>query len=591
MHQNHADEQPQTQTGQGAQRGPGQPFTRDHPQDVLPGEAQVRQQAELAPACQHLRAEAGCHAEQPDADGDCLQPVGHRKAAVEDAQRDGPDLAGRGEFQQLAGAMPTGRLANGFAHEVFVGPLVQVDGDVVDPLVAGQAPVVVAVDDDAAVLTGIVAPDTRHEEGDRLLRLRDHGAGPIGQPLAGSCTMQVNHGLADVHRHHLCAARSQVRWGDRVADQRQGLTGPSGARGVQGPGQQHHGRQGRVDLQTGGSQWVNPRDPGQGRHLAHQGRRQDVAFTHTGVAGTDVQLGWKNAIEPRGHRVTEAGDHDRQGDRQGQTGDHAAGGHRGGFPLATRTLQGQHRNRTAGEHRRQSVEQDTDAQWQRGNPTDQQQTDRHIGPQRDAGHGRQQRQQHRAGDHGQGRQVPARSGHRRRSEALEGQCRRHALAAPRRPPATRDRCNHAQAAEQQGIPGVPLQSWADAVKVAAAQIAPQQPEGQRRQACAQGHAQGTAEQAEQGRFGQHQAQAVLPGQPEHTQQGQLLLTPCHRQGHDRKNEKGPREQRHQRQHAQVDPVGAREVAGAFVAIVGALCQPVGRQLEIGGHGINAGTCP
>jgi len=136
MHQHQAHRQAQRQPGDCAKHRPGQAFERHHAQNLPPGQAQVGQQPKLALARQHLRAEACRHAEQANADGHRLQPVGDGEAAVEDAQRNGADLAGRGKCQPIGRALVGGQLAHRVLHRLFAHPVGQIQRQVVHPLVA-----------------------------------------------------------------------------------------------------------------------------------------------------------------------------------------------------------------------------------------------------------------------------------------------------------------------------------------------------------------------------------------------------------------------------------------------------------------------
>eukprot|EP01034_Spumella_vulgaris_P041652 gene41653-51606_t len=90
MHQHHGHGQAQQHARDGTDACPGRAFACHHGQDLAAGEAQVGEQAEFFAAGQHLGAEAGGHAEEADADGYGLQPVGDGEAAVKDLQLAAP---------------------------------------------------------------------------------------------------------------------------------------------------------------------------------------------------------------------------------------------------------------------------------------------------------------------------------------------------------------------------------------------------------------------------------------------------------------------------------------------------------------------
>ena len=103
-----------------------------------------------------------------------------------------------------------------------------------------------------------------------------------------------------------------------------------------------------------------------------------------------------------------------------------------------------------------------------------------------------------------------------------------------------------------------------------------------------------ARHAQQGRFGQHQRQPLARRGTQHGQQRKLRPALRHAEGQHREHEKRPGEQRHQRQHRQVDAVGAREVAHPLrrIARLGqrGLCGPAGQGLQrlLEGAAVGAG---
>ena len=69
----------------------------EHRGDLAPRHAEVPQHAELATAREHQRAERRRQARESDDDRDREQRIRHRERAIEDAQRERADLAGRRE--------------------------------------------------------------------------------------------------------------------------------------------------------------------------------------------------------------------------------------------------------------------------------------------------------------------------------------------------------------------------------------------------------------------------------------------------------------------------------------------------------------
>ena len=143
-----------------------------------------------------------------------------------------------------------------------------------------------------------------------------------------------------------------------------------------------------------------------------------------------------------------------------------------------------------------------------------------------------------------------------RPQSLQGGGQRQLLRLPRRPPCAYQSGGNAQAAVQQRSPRIPLQRGGHPGEKAAAQVTAQHPQRQCSQRGAQCQTQGTAHQPQGQRFPQHQRQPLARAQAQHAQQSQLLRAFAHAQGQHRKHQKSPGEQGDQRQHRQIDPVGA-----------------------------------
>ena len=207
------------------------------------------------------------------------------------------------------------------------------------------------------------------------------------------------------------------------------------------------------------------------------------------------------------------------------------------------------------------IEQQADQPGQGDDAAHQPQPDRQVGRHWDAINGWSPRQQYASSY--QNNTKPARRGANfKRAHALERLRRRQAGRLPRGPPAARQGGAQPQRTVQKRRQPIPLQGRRHPGKIAATQVATQQAQRGGSQGRAQGDAQQTARQAQDCGFPQHQAQALAAGQPQHAQQGELLGAFGHTQGQHREHQKRAGEQRHQGQHAQVDAVGARQVAQA-----------------------------
>ncbi|MCY1536961.1 hypothetical protein D9M68_724370 [compost metagenome] len=185
--------------------------------------------------------------------------------------------------------------------------------------------------------------------------------------------------------------------------------------------------------------------------------------------------------------------------------------------------------------------------------------------------------------------MAARTRLHRCAQALERQRGRHARGGARRPPAAHQRGEHAEQAVHQRGQRAPQQRRRHAREITTAQVAAQQAQRERGQRRAQGDAERAAQQAEQRRLGQHQAQPLLAREAQHAQQRELRLAPRDRQREHREHQERAGEQRHQRQHREVDPVGAREVAGALAGLFRALRDYRGRQCQRLQQGLGPGA--
>ena len=177
----------------------------------------------------------------------------------------------------------------------------------------------------------------------------------------------------------------------------------------------------------------------------------------------------------------------------------------------------------------------------------------------------------------------------RAAQAFEGLRQRQPLRRHRRPPGPGHRGDDAQ----RGVDGrrrcAPLQLRRDARKVTAAQIAAQQLQPERRQPGSERDAGQAAGRAQHDRFGQHQRAPLPRCQAEHAEQRELLRAPRHAQRQHREHQEAAGEQRHQRQHGEVDAVGARQIADPLGGVARRRRRDAGGQLQRAQPGIAIGT--
>ena len=501
---------------------------------------QVRQQAELLAPRQHLRREAGRDAHQPDGDGHCLQVVRNGKAAVEDAQRQLPQFAAGGEFQQ---ARVGQQCAQALLHGGGLGTGLQPQGQVVDAAVAGEAPVVGVGHGHGAELAHVVAPHAEH-----TCRHGSAGQGQ-GDRAARGAAVQGHHGFADVHRHF---ARLQG-----AAWQRRGQQGQCRCRVGQRPRDERH---------------AGPSGcPGQGLlacgfHAGHAGQggstRCEVRW-QPGLVGSaaaaraaGVQVGGQHTVQPAADAVAEARHHHRQRHRQRQAGHHACHRRGGGAALEAGAAQRQQGQRAA--RRGPGPEQPVDQRRDQRHASEQQGGHGRVGRQGQAGNGRckgrcgpQQQERHARPER---RRVA-----QRLAQALQCLGRSQCLRLARRPPAADECRSHAEQCEDQRVQHAHAQRRHDAGEVAATQVACQQAQRRGGHAGAHEQAQRAAGQAQQRALGQHPSAALAGTQAQHAQQGEGRGALRHRQRHHAEHQEGTHEQRHQGQHREVHAVGAGQV--------------------------------
>ena len=162
-----------------------------------------------------------------------------------------------------------------------------------------------------------------------------------------------------------------------------------------------------------------------------------------------------------------------------------------------------------------------------------------------------------------------------------------------RPPGPSQRGGKAQQTEDQRRHRAPVKGRLHAGKESAAQIAAQHLQRQPDQPRTQRDAGQAAQSPQRQRFQQHQCHALAWRGPKHGQQRKLRRALGHAERQHGEHQKRSREQGHQRQHREVDAVGARHLAHALLIVAGLLDQYLvlpGRQgVQGGGHLAAAGA--
>ena len=446
MHQHHRYAQTQEQAGHSAGGRPGQALAGDHGQHLAARQAQMGQQTELLAPRQHLRAKAGGHAKQANANGHRLQPVGHGKAAVEDAHRDGANLRARSHLDCRRLALRLHQLDQGLLQRWRILAWRKPQSQVVDAGVAADALVVTLIDHDGAELARVVAPDARHKKARRLARAARSKRGVQAlEGLAHSRAVELDHRLADIHRH-LPGGQGQG-----LADQGQAQPGLAEV-----ARNQANRRQGRVEPELAHAQGVDAGHAGQlAYRLDQSGLKVNGVSCGGAGAAAQVDVGRQHAVEPLADREPKAADHHSQGHGQAERGDHATDGHTGALAHPAGPLDGQQRQQALAQQAFACGIKQLDQTRQRGDAAYEHQRHGGVGGQRHASNRRQQAQQ--AADRQQA-QGPAQVAPlaARQSQPLERLRRCQRLGCTRGPPAAHARGQHAQRAIGQRSGSAPL---------------------------------------------------------------------------------------------------------------------------------------
>ena len=559
MDQHQTDQPTQQQSHAQAERRHQQSFPRQHGADLPPCHADVAQHAELAPACQHQRAEAGRQAGQTEQHRHGLQRIGHREGAIENRQRGGADFPRCGDIQCCRPRQVTQGLAQWRKRRTRCQPEAGLAGAGITP----QAQPVGARHQQRALLPGVIAPHPGDVEllpgKQRQLQL------PAGLPLVA-----LGHRFTGPQRDLVrlrCLLLLQ-RW--KALHHRQHLRHLPG---LDIACQQQQRRLLRIDQQALAVQKLHPLQAGQTGHLTLHRRRKKCAVTR--ATGTQIQIRWQDLIQPVFQRGTKRGHHDGHRYHQRHTGHDGSQAEHGLTRRAGQLLQGQPGRAGDSAWCRRCMLPIANAPLQCAKH--QQRQTRH---QQNAAH-----QQQRNGDVTRQRQaVPGRGlrqqrAHTHQQQARPGRCQaqEHSLLAtstqgPRRRCGCRfhGRCNtaqhthqHAQRKEQQRRPGFDLQLWQQAVEMPGTQIGTEARDQRTGQQIAQQQAQRRTRSAQTQCFEQHQPRQFAPGHAQHPQQGELRPSPHHRQHLRGKHQQATGEQCHQCQHVQIHPVRARQAAHPF----------------------------
>ncbi len=276
-----------------------------------------------------------------------------------------------------------------------------------------------------------------------------------------------------------------------------------------------------------------------------------------------IDVGRQHLHEPLIHRAAEAPHHHRHGDHQARARDDAAERDRGLRRRAPQPFQREIGGRGEAPEALQRRQQQAREQRHRGDAAGEQQRDREIAEQRKladrgqegrGGSGREQTE-------GEPRMRPRfRIG--RVAHVLErdrGLRARHFACGEQAAHESRADAEHE---ERQRRPGRECELRARAAEIAAAEIAAQKAQARIGDDEPDREANDGADRADDGAFGQHLRDKTAAIDAEDAEQRELRAAPRNRKRLRRVDQERAGEQRHQRQHVEIDAVGARETVGA-----------------------------
>ena len=408
-----------------------------------------------------------------------------------------------------------------------------------------------------------------------VLSLKVESLGEQRPVVTGLQAIELGNGFADVHGY----ARAGLMERPLHPGKLHGLLTLKRAN------QQAQGRALGAEYQLAAAHGLGTRYAGQPfQALRRVGGQQGSIDTAGAACGAYIQGRGQHGIQPLHHAASKAGDHHRQGHRQAQAGHHAAHGHGSGVAHAPRALQRQHGQRLARKGVGYQCQYRTQQPGQGRHAAQQQQAHGHIGGQRDTCD-RRHKGQHQAGCEQCDSGPQTRSALVRAAQPLERGRRWQIHGGTCGPPGAGQRGCKAQQTEDQRCRRTPVQGGLHAGEESAAQIAAQHLQRQPGQRRTQRNTGQAAQSPQRQRFQQHQCHALARRGSEYGQQRELRRALSHAERQYREHQERSREQGHQRQHREVDAVGARHLAHALLIVAGLLDQYLvlpGRQCVQGG---------
>ena len=529
-----------------ARRHADQPEERaldgEHRDDLAPAHPDMAHHAEFLDACDRLRREGGGDPGQADQDRDRLERIGDREAPVEQPQR---AFAQRGGFGEIHAPGNIGRQSreDRRAHGRNRGARHELDRGLAAHGIAGDRRIVARVDHDGALLPGIVTPDPR----DIAHHLGAARADRQRESVTGLRVVKPRCGLGQPERD--AAPRP---W--RPLDHRQRIAGPRHRAHDQR-------RWGKLRIERDG-QALAEGDSRNPRRCGEAALRFGVEQGLVRCRG-DVEIGAEEAFQPVVHRAAKAGDHHRHRDHQPGARDDAAERDRG---LAGRAEQAAERHLECGDAQLRAAQRPQQQARQPGHrrdPAGQHKPDREIAEERQPVHRREKGAHGPGTDQGHGREDAGRLAWVDLiARILERQRGRDPCGAPGGHVASGKRGRDAKAEEEHRRFGRERERRCRAAEIARAEIAADQAQRDTRDRIASRQANQRAHNA-QGRALAQQLAGERPFlQAERAEQRELAQPPRHRERLRRIDEETAGQQRDQREHVEVDAIGARKRVAA-----------------------------
>mgnify|MGYP003591405110 CR=1 FL=1 len=160
---------------------------------------------------------------------------------------------------------------------------------------------------------------------------------------------------------------------------------------------------------------------------------------------------------------------------------------------------------------------------------------------------------------------------------FQGLRRRYAGRLACGQPGTDDAGGHAEQHVDGRYLGLEMQRWPQSGKVSGAEVAAENGEQSPRQRVTERRTDHAADESDQSALADEPDEQAAAGEADGAEKGKLAAPAHDRERLRREDEEAAGEQRHRRQHRQIDPVGARQVAGLVLRFGGGLDNDAGGQ--------------